>query len=158
MKRFAIASLLAAQAATVAQPVMAADLVERETPMMGAFAGARIRMALGDRAHQRLRAGLTLAPTMHARGSDGAVRTRFGEGLELGVAPRRPLELSLAGTRLDRFGVAPGGTGPGGRRAGVSTLGWVAIGVGATVLVVAGAGYLWLDDALSCDDPGDDCS
>jgi len=158
MKRFAIAGLLAAQVMTAAQPVVAADLVERETPQMGAFAGARIRVALGDRGHQRLRAGLTLAPTMRGRSSDGAVHTRFGEGFELGLSPRRPVELSFAGTRLDRFGVAPGGSAPGGPRAGVSTLGWVAIGLGATVLVAAGAGYLWLEDALDCDDPGDDCS
>jgi hypothetical protein len=94
---------------------------------------------------------------MQARGSDGAGRTRFGEGLELGIAQDRPLELSLAGTRVDRIGIAPGGTTPGGPRAGVSTLGWVAIGLGATVLVVAGAGYLWLEDALDCRED-DDCS
>jgi hypothetical protein len=157
MKRFAIACLVAAQATAAAQPALAADLIEHGTPQMGAFAGARLRMPLGHHAHQRLRAGLTIAPTTHARGSDGALRTRFGEGLELGIAPDRPVELSFAGTRLDRFGVAPNGTAPGGARAGVSTLGWIAIGVGATIVVVAGAGYLWLEDALDCD-PGDDCS
>jgi hypothetical protein len=157
MKKFVIAGLLAAQMTAAAQPASAADLVARERPLVGAFAGARLRIPLGDNAHRRVRAGLTLAPTLHVPGSDGVARTRFGEGLELGIAPRRPLELSVAGTRVDRLGVAPGGTGPGGPRAGVSTLGWVAIGVGATVLVVAGAGYLWLEDALDCD-PGDDCS
>lgn len=158
MKRVAIASLLAAQAVTTAEPILAAELVERETPHMGAFAGARLRMPLGDRAHPRLRAGLTIAPTMHVRGSDGASRTRFGEGLELGIAQDRPLELSFAGTRLDRLGIAPGGAGPGGRRAGVSTLGWVAIGVGATVLVVAGVGFLVLRDIADCDYNGEDCT
>jgi hypothetical protein len=157
MKKFAIVGLLAAQITAAAQPALAADLVAQERPVIGAFAGARLRIPFGDNAHQRVRAGLTLAPTLHVLGSDGVARTRFGEGLELGIAPRRPLELSFAGTRLDRLGVAPGRTGPEGRRAGVSTLGWVAIGVGATVLVVAGAGYLWLEDALDCD-PGDDCS
>lgn len=157
MKRFAIFSLLAAQVMAAAQPAMGATLVEREVPQMGVFAGARLRMPLGDRAHQRLRAGLTIAPTMHVRDSEGAVRTRFGEGLELGVAQDRPISLSFAGTRLDRLGVRPDGTAPGGRRAGVSTLGWIAIGVGATIVVAAGAGYLWLEDALDCD-PGDDCS
>ena len=157
MKRAMMAALLGGQLMTAVQPALAADLIERDTPLMGAFAGVRLRMPLGDRAPQRLRAGLTLAPTMHVRGSDGAARTRFGEGLELGLAPNRPLELSFAGTRLDRFGVRPDGNAPGGRRAGVSTLGWIAIGVGATIVVAAGAGYLWLEDALDCD-PGDDCS
>ena len=157
MKRFAIACLLAAQVAAAAEPALAADLIERGAPQIGAFAGARLRVPLGHRTHQRVRAGLTIAPTMHARGSDGAVRTQFGEGLELGVAQDRPIELSFAGSRLDRFGVAPNGTAPGGPRAGVSTLGWIAIGVGATIVVVAGVGYLWLEDALDCD-PGDECS
>jgi hypothetical protein len=161
MTRFAIATLLAGQAMTTAQPAFAADLIERQTPLMGAFAGARLRMPFGGRAHQRLRAGLTIAPTMHVRGSDGTSRTRFGEGLELGIAQNRPLELSIAGTRLDRLGVAPGGTGPGGRRAGVSTLGWIAIGVGATIVVVAGAGFLVLRDIADCgldDNHNRDCT
>jgi len=157
MKKLMMAALLAGQLTVAAQPAFAAELVERERPLMGAFAGARLRMPLGDRAHQRLRAGLTIAPTLHARDSDGGVRTRFGEGVELGFTPNRPLELSFAGTRLDRIGVRPDGSVPGGRRAGVSTLGWSAIGVGATIVVVAGAGYLWLEDALDCD-PGDDCT
>ena len=157
MKKAMIAALLGGQLLSAAHPALAADPVGRDTPLMGAFAGVRLRMPLGDRGQQRLRAGLTIAPTMQVRSSDGAARTRFGEGLELGLAPNRPLELSLAGTRLDRFGVQPDGNAPGGRRAGVSTLGWVAIGVGATILVAAGAGYLWLEDALDCD-PGNDCS
>jgi hypothetical protein len=141
MKRFVIAGLLAAQVITAAQPALAADLVERDGPLMGAFAGARLRMPLGHRGHQRLRAGLTLAPTMRVRDSDGAVRARFGEGLELGVAQDRPLGLSFAGRRLDRIG-EPGDTAPGGRRAGVSTWGWVAIGLGATLVVVGAAGAI----------------
>jgi len=157
MKRLLIASLVAAQALGAAQPAQAAELIAREAPQIGTFAGARLRVPLGNRAHQRLRAGLTIAPTMHARGSDGVSRTRFGEGFELGIARGQRLELSLAGTRIDRIGVAPGGATPGGRRAGVSTLGWVAIGVGAAVLVVAGAGFLWLRDIQDCD-PGEDCT
>ena len=157
MKRLMIASLLTAQLLTAAQPALAADLVERDTPHMGAFAGARIRLPLGDHARQRVRAGLTIAPTMRVRDSDGVGRTRFGEGLELGFTRNRPLELSFAGTRVDRIGIAPGGRTPNGPRAGVSTLGWIAIGVGATIVVAAGAGYLWLQDALDCTDE-DECS
>ena len=157
MKTLVIASLVVAQALAAAQPVYAAELIAREAPQMGAFAGARVRIPLGARAHRQLRAGLTIAPTMRARGGDGAIRTRFGEGFELGIAQDRRVALSFAGTRMDRIGLAPGGTTPGGRRAGVSTLGWVAIGVGTAVLVVATAGFIWLRDIQDCD-PGEDCT
>lgn len=149
MKKVMIGALLAGQLLAAAQPALAADLVEQETPRMGAFAGARLRIPLGGMpGTQRLRAGFTLAPTMRTQNAEGASRLGIGEGLELGIAGREPLRLSLAGQRLDRIGA---------RRANVSTLGWVAIGVGTLVVVTAGVGYLWLEDALDCD-PGDDCS
>jgi hypothetical protein len=131
VKILTIAAFVAAQALSAVQPAAAADLVERDAPQMGAFAGARLRVPLGGaRAERRARAGLTLAPTMRVRDADGGSRLRFGEGLELGLAPNRPLELSFAGQRMDRIGD---------RRAGVSTLGWIAIGVG-TIVVAAAVG------------------
>jgi hypothetical protein len=158
MKKLTIAALLAVQLPGAAQPAAAADFAAQEQRQIGAFLGARLRVPFGGgRDNRQVRAGLTLAPTTHMRGMDGAVRMRLGEGLELGIGPNRPLELSLAGTRIDRLGLAPGGTAPGGRRAGVSTLGWIAIGVGAAIVVTAAAGYLWLEDALDCDS-GDDCT
>jgi hypothetical protein len=153
MKRFVIVGLVAAQMMIAAQPALAADLVGREPPRMGGFAGATVRIPMGDAAGRRVRAGLTLAPILRVRDGAGAVRTQFGEGLELGLAPGDPLELSLAGTRLDHLGVEPGGTGPGGPRAGISSLGWVAIAVGAGALVAAGVLY----KRLACD-VGDHCS
>jgi hypothetical protein len=129
VKKLTIAALVAAQMASVAQPASATDLVERDTPRMGAFAGARLRIPLdGARSQRRPRAALTLAPTMRMLGSDGTSRLTFGEGIELGIAPNRPLELSFAGQRMDRIGD---------RRAGVSTVGWIAIGVGTIVLAAA---------------------
>src|SRR4051794_8809155 len=117
MNRLVIAGLLAAAMASAAQPASAADLGGRETPRMDAFAGVRVRMPLGNSARQPVRAELTLAPMLHLQGGDGAVRTRFGRGFELGLAHNRSLQLSLAGTRLDRLGVQPGRTVPGGPRA-----------------------------------------
>src|SRR4051812_1173591 len=131
MKRLVIAGLVAAQMMIAAQPALAADLVGREPPRMGGFAGVRMRIPMSDAAGQRVHAGLTLAPILRVRDGDGAVRRQFGQGLELGVAPGESLELSVAGTRLDHLGVQRGGTGPGGPRAGISSLGWVAIAVGA---------------------------
>jgi len=140
MKKLTIGALVAGQLLGPVQPAAAADLVERDTPQIGAFAGARLRIPLGGaREERRLRAGLTLAPTMRV----GAGRLRFGEGLEFGVAGREPVRLSLAGTPVNRL--AGGGRGPDGQRLGVSTLGWIAIGVGATVVVLVGAAALVAD-------------
>jgi len=146
VKKLTFAAFAATQMLSAAQPAAAADLVERNSPQMG-----------GARDERRARAGLTLAPTMRVRDADGGSRLRFGEGLELGIAQGSPLELSFAGRRVDRLGVSPRGNAPGGQHAGVSTLGWVAIGVGTVIIVTAAAGYLWLEDALDCDDPSDDC-
>ena len=156
MKHLTIAALLGAQLAVAAQPALAADLTETRTHHPGAFAGLRVHVPLDGNTRQRqIRAGLTVAPTLHSRTAGGESRLRIGEGVELGVNGSGPVRFSLAGTPVNRL--APGGTGPDGQRLGVSTLGWIAIGVGAAVVIGLGAGYLWLEDALDCD-PGDDCS
>lgn len=158
MKKLTIAALVIAQTLAAAQPAVAAQHFGQQQRQMGAFAGVRLRVSLdGPQAERGVRAGLALAPAVRSQRSDGATRTQLGEGLELGVAPNRPVTLSLAGTRVDRLGMAPNGSAPEGRRAGVSTLGWVAIGVGAAIVVGLGVGYLILDDALDCD-PGDECN
>jgi hypothetical protein len=76
-----------------------------------------------------------MAPTLRSASSDGRVQTRFGEGLELGFGrSRQGVALSLAGRPLtgsDRN--LPQ------NRVGVSTLGWVAIGVGAVALILVAA-------------------
>lgn len=146
MKKLTIAALVAAQLASVAQPAMAADLVQQETPRMGAFAGARLRIPLGGaREERRLRAGLTLAPTMRNQGADGASRLSFGEGLEFGIAGREPARLSLAGVPVNRL--ARSGTGPDGQRLGISTIGWIAIGVGTAIVIVVGAAVICSQDS-----------
>ena len=157
MKKLAIGALVAAQLLGVVRPAAAADLFERDRPQIGAFAGARLRIPLGGgREEQRLRAGLTLAPTMHSRAAGGGMQLRIGEGLDLGVTGREPVRLSLAGTPVNRLGQS--GTGPDGRRLGVSTLGWIAIGVGATLVVVAGAAALVADHILDNERRGPDGS
>jgi len=144
MKKLVITALLAGQL-TAAQPAFAADLAEARPQQMGAFAGFRMRVPLGgDPDRQQLRAGLTLAPTLHTQSSSGEIRTRFGEGLEFGISGDQPARLSLAGTPVSRL--AQGPARPQGERAGVSTLGWIAIGVGALVTVVLVAGAICLSD------------
>jgi hypothetical protein len=130
MKKLTIAALIAAQTLTVATPAAAADIAEARETRPGAFAGLRLRVPLDGGAHQRqVRAGLTVAPTLHSRSADGAVRGRIGEGLELGATPGRAPALTLAGTRVDRLGA------PDGRRANISTEGWIAIGAGTLIVL-----------------------
>jgi opacity protein-like surface antigen len=146
MKKIFIAALLAGQ---VAAPAQAADLVDTrgvQDTRNGSFAGARIRVSLDAQPRERVRAGLTLAPTRHDVRADGSARLRLGEGLEFGVSERRGPALSLAGQPVRD--VVQGAAGPQGERRNVSTVGWVAIGVG--VIAVGVVGYaVWLNHELS---------
>lgn len=156
MKKLVIAALLAGQLTTAARPALAADLTEARGQQAGAFAGLRLRVPFGGNAEdRRLRAGFALAPTLHRETAGGETQLHIGEGLEFGVVGREPVQFSIAGTPVSRL--AQGGTGPNGERLGVSTLGWVAIGVGAFLVVAAGATYLVAEDILDCDD-GEDCT
>ena len=145
MKTLTMAALVAAQLAATAQPALAAGLTEARTQEVGAFAGLRVRMPLDGAAQQRrLRAGLTVAPAMHSRTLGGESRLRIGEGLELGLNGEQPLRVSLGGTPVSQL--AQGPTGPDGRRLGVSTIGWIAIGVGVAAVIVVGAAALCASD------------
>src|SRR5215217_4249720 len=135
MKKLTIAALLAAQIAA-AMPAAAADLVDArsETAMRaGGFAGARIRVALDGAPRERLRAGVTIAPTRHDGRSDGSASLRIGEGLEFGLTERSAPTFSYAGQPV-RDLVSP--IGPNGRRQNISAVGWVAIGVGVVAATV----------------------
>ena len=133
MKKLTIIAMLAAQLLSSAQPALAADLTDAQAQRMGAFAGFRVRVPLDGAADTRaVRAGLTLAPTLQSQSRTGEIRTRFGEGLELGISGDRPVRLALAGTPVSRL--AQGPAGPDGQRAGVSTVAWVAIGVGVVAI------------------------
>jgi opacity protein-like surface antigen len=145
MKKILIAALLAGQ---LAAPAAAADLVtdaRSEGTRTGSFAGARVRISLDGVSRDRLRAGIALAPTAHSL-RDGAPQIRIGEGLEYGLTDRRGPALSLAGRPVRELMEGPRGAN--GRRQNVSTLGWVAIGVGVVVVAVVGYG-VWLTHELS---------
>jgi len=145
VKKLMIATLVSAQLGCVASPAMAAELGSAQDQRPGAFGGLRLRLPLdGPRRNQRLRAGLTLAPTLRIQDADGASRLRFGEGLEFGISGREPARLSLGGVPVNQL--ARGPAGPDGRRMGVSTLGWIGIGVGAAVIIVVGAAALCVSD------------
>ncbi|MEA3041947.1 MAG: hypothetical protein QOC65_1436 [Sphingomonadales bacterium] len=147
MKKLTIAALVAAQLASAA-PASAAELIDADAPAtsrMGSFAGARLRISLDREPRERVRAGLAIAPTTLGVRADGATRLSIGDGLEFGLSDRRGPALSLSGRPVSEL--AGGGRGPDGQRRNVSTVGWVAIGVG--VVVVGVAGYaLWITHEL----------
>ncbi|HEX9953982.1 MAG TPA: hypothetical protein VGB48_02060 [Allosphingosinicella sp.] len=140
MRILVAASLIAAQAVSVAAPAQAAELNvggQQGETRFGAFAGARVRIALGGEKRERVRAGLAVAPSS-LRTEGAATRLRIAEGVEYGLTERRAPGLSVAGMRMSDMGRAAGGD-----RQNVSTTGWIAIGV-ATVVVI-GVGVLgWL--------------
>jgi hypothetical protein len=147
MKTLTMTTLVAAQLLATAQPALAAELSDSQTQQMGAFGGVRLRVPLDGRAGDRqVRAGLALAPTMHTRDLRGNSRMRMGEGLELGLNGDDRVRLSLAGTPVSR--IAQGPAGPEGPRAGVSPIGWVAIGLGVAAVAVA----TWFVIAINDDD------
>ena len=148
MKKLTMAALVAGQILASAAPASAADLTNAQEIQGGAFGGVQLRIPLGGapRAH-RLRAGLTLAPTLRSRAATGEVRTRIGEGLEFGYRAGHPVSFSIAGRDLQprRLGAAQDDDGNH-RRGGPSTLGWIAIGLGVAVVIVVGAAALCAAD------------
>jgi hypothetical protein len=131
MRKVTIAALLGAQLAAAAQPALAADFANTQEQRAGAFAGLRLRVPLDGAPRQRqVRAGFTLAPTLHRQSGDGAVRMRIGEGVEFGYRSGHPLTFSLAGRDLTRPRL---GAAEEGRRGGLST-GEVAMIVGGVLV------------------------
>ena len=153
MKKLMIAALLSGQFLTAAAPAAGAELDRDASPQMGAFGGLRVRLPLDGNVQQRqLRAGLALAPTLHSRAINGETRMRMGEGLEVGVTGRHPVRVMLAGQDVRRLGAAQQTEEEEEERGGgPSTLGWIAIGAGALILVTAVAGFIVVDDILDCD-------
>ena len=148
MENYVLAGLVAAQLTAAAQPAAAANFEDGASVQSGTFAGARIRLTLGGNQQDRkFRAGLTLAPTLRSQTISGRTQMRLGEGLELGFTGERPLALSLAGRPIDRL--LPGDD----KKLGLSTGGKVAIGVGAALLIGAGAFYV----AIQCDEDEREC-
>ncbi len=139
MKFLAIFSFVAAQLLASAQPAWAADLGDAGGPAAqrhGAFAGARLRLPLGGERGAKARVGVTVAPLVESRGSDGSLKTRFGEGMEIGFSGSETAGLRVGGKSLAQL--TQGREGPQGRKAGVSTLKGLAI-VGGIVVLTLGA-------------------
>ena len=145
MKKVMIAAVVAAQPLAT-WPAYAAEIGLAERPRASAFAGIRLRIPLDGAGRDRqLRAGLTVAPTLHGRDSRGGLRMQFGEGVEYGLRSGRGSSFSIAGQDLTRARprAAQGEEEDGG---GTSTWVWLAVGVVAAG-IGAGLFYKVLDDA-----------
>ena len=102
---------------------------------------------------RKVRAGLTIAPTLRSQGIAGETRTRIGEGLEVRFVGERSLGVSLGGQPVTRS-LPSGRKSEDEKRFGKSTSSKVAIGVGAVALV-AGAIVLGVVISHSDDAPDD---
>ena len=101
----------------------------------GAFVGAKLKLSLGDRADAKPHAQLAIAPSRSSISNAGFIRTRIGEGAAFELRPGGKPELMLAGMPADSaLGLRPQGQAHPGQKLGVSSGGWVAIGVGVAVL------------------------
>ena len=142
MKKLLVAALVAGQipggsAAAFAQGY--APVRETET---GAFGGVRLRIPFGGNAREPVRAGIAFAPATRTDYQDGRIRTRFGEGVEFGYRTGRPISMSIAGRDLSSFrlNAAQGEQEQQRRRrGGPSTVGWIAIGVGVSLVIFVAA-------------------
>jgi hypothetical protein len=140
--RSALAFITAAS--LLASPAAAHDYSAGDV-RTGTFVGARLHVPIGGKAMERPHASLGIGPTL-TRVSNREIRTRIGEGLALDLTPGKKVELKLAGLRADRALGLTTRNGPNkDGKNGISTGGWVAIGVG-TVLIAGAVGFaLWVD-------------
>lgn len=151
LMKFVVAAAVAITQVAAAGPGLAAELQLFEVggaSRVGTFVGARVRVPLGA-TRERPHAGLAFTSMQQ---SEGSAKVRFSKGLELGFAGDERLRLSLNGAPAARL--APGGKGPEGRRAGVSTIGWVAIGAGVAALALVG---WFVHEMNSCAEHDDEC-
>jgi hypothetical protein len=150
MKKLLMAALVSGQILTSATPAFAQGYAPVREMDTGAFGGLRVRVPFGGNQREPVRAGIAFAPTTRTDFQDGRVRTRFGEGVEFGYRSNRPLSLSIAGRDLSSFrlNAAQGEQEQRRRRrGGPSTVGWIAIGVGVSLLIFVAAVAICASDS-----------
>ena len=150
MKKLIIAALVSGQILGSAAPAFAQSYAPVREIETGAFGGVRVRVPFGGNHREPVRAGIAFAPTTRTDYQDGRMRTRFGEGVEFGYRTGRPLSLSLAGRDLSSFrlNAAQGEEGQQRRRrGGPSTIGWIAIGVGVSLVIFVAAVAICASDS-----------
>jgi len=121
--------------ALIAAPLTSAGSQSMAIARPGAFVGARFQLPMGGEKSRGPRATLAIAPTQSRISSDGMIRTRIGEGLALNFGTKSGPTITLAGVRADKaFASQSARQLDATKKLGVSTGGWVAIGVGVAVL------------------------
>ena len=127
-------------ASLVTAPVRAAGWDKESADVRpGAFVGARLQFSLSGKAAGRPHAALAIAPTQSRISQDGMIRTRIGEGLALNFGSDPRPSLTVAGIRADtRLEDQID-------KSGISTGGWIAIGVGTVLVAGAVAAALFVD-------------
>jgi|RhiMethySRZTD1v2_1073278.scaffolds.fasta_scaffold279825_3 hypothetical protein len=144
MKKAGIVMLITGM---VTAPVQAADWSDVRP---GTFVGARL--TIGGKTGRRPSAALTIAPTQDRISSSGMSSMRIGEGIALNLTPGAKPTLTLAGVRADTaLGLQRDRDLDSDNKVGISTGGWVAIGVGSAALIFGGL-YLAADHIADCDE------
>jgi hypothetical protein len=133
MRKF-VTSILAA--AVIAGPLHAAPWQDQGSQVRpGMFVGAQFKMSFGGQARSQPRAQLAFAPTRSSFSNSGRATTRIGEGLALDFTSNAKPTLTLAGMRADTaLHPQRGIPGDRERKLGISSTGWVAIGLGVAAL------------------------
>lgn len=131
----------------ITAPVQAADWSDVRP---GTFIGARL--TIGGRTGGRPSAALTIAPTQNRISQNGIGDMTIGEGLALNLTPGARPTLTLAGVRADTaLGLQRDRDLDSSKKLGMSTAGWVAVGVGSAALIFGGL-YLAADHIADCNE------
>lgn len=148
MKILVSAALVATQTVAAVQPAFAADIQHESTAATGTFGGVRLRIPFGGSEAERApRFGLAIAPTVHNMNDRGEMRMRIGEGFEYGFSQGRAAPaLSVAGRRL---GAAQDNQNDDDDDDGGIDTGEAILIAGGVIVLVAGAGLLWLVNEIN---------
>lgn len=131
----------------ITTPVQAADWSDVRP---GTFVGARL--TIGGRTGGRPSAALTIAPTQNRISGNGSSSMIIGEGIALNLTAGARPTLTLAGVRANTaLGLQRDRELDSDRKLGMSTAGWIAVGVGSAALVFGGL-YLAADHIADCDE------
>ena len=144
-------------ASLLGAPAQAAGLDAASEVRLGAFVGARLQLPLGYANGHRPRAALAIAPTRSQISDSGTIRTAIGEGVAFNLSPGRKPTVTLAGVRADvALGFERQRPVDAENGMGISTGGWIGIGVGTVALALGGL-YLWADHISDCEERENGC-
>ena len=150
MRKFSVALLVSALLAEPAQAASWNQAAGQVRP--GSFIGARLRISLGGDVASKPQAALTIAPTQSRFSGSGQISTRIGDGVALNFSATRPT-LTIGPVRPHALlGLQNQGQVDANRKLGISTVGWVAVGVGTIALAVGGYYIYWTNQCDECDD------